>query len=99
MDYTLTPTECNIMSTTLDPSIISTLWIRQRGLCRITRQPLSLDGGMNKGVVAPRIVHEDISDQNCILVTSVVDKMRKAVDLPWRQFVALMRSMADMPEF
>ena len=75
---------------------VQEVYKNQRGVCRICGLPFG--EGIYKPVVSKRVFHNDWSEENAILVLDVVEKMRCASSLPWRQFVRFMQTVSKEVE-
>lgn len=61
----------------------------QRGVCRVTGLPF--DSGMYSPVLVPRKCTEDLADNNCMIVLSVINQMRESSGMNWRTFVRFLQ--------
>ena len=64
---------------------------KQRGMCRITGIPIA----MVDACVVPRKVSQPLSDDNLMIVMTVMEQMRAASKMNWRQFVRLLQMCKD----
>ena len=71
---------------------IQNVWKEQRGTCAVSG--LCIDptsGGMYGPAVAQKHFSRPLSNENVIIVTRAVARMREAVDLPWTSFRAVLK--------
>ena len=73
------------------------IYMKQRGLCRITQIPFS--EGIYGPAVVPRCVRKPLSEENAMLVLKVVHDMHSSnPDMPWRTFSQLLHLLGERAE-
>lgn len=95
-DYDLSDEHTTYLTTAsgLNNDVVLDLWKSQRGLCRVSDLPMSFTNGFYRATIRPRIVSKAVSDTNAIMVCEVVANMQQITGLPWKSFVALLKSIA-----
>ena len=79
----------------IDSKPIEDAFIKQSGTCRITGIPFDES---NPPSVVARILTKPLSKDNCILVLGNIERMRNALNVPWRVFVRLLQMYAKDAE-
>lgn len=76
---------------------INELYIRQRGVCRITNIPFG--EGLYAPIAVPRSTRKPLSESNAILVLRIVDQMHSGVpNMPWRMFATWLKNLGEQAE-
>ncbi len=70
---------------------LDNVYKKQRGMCRITGIPIA----MIDACIVPRKLSKPISDDNFMIVMTVMEQMRAASKMNWRQFVRLLQMCRD----
>ena len=70
---------------------LDNMYKKQRGMCRITGVPIA----MIDASIVPRKVSKPLSDDNFMIVMTVMEQMRTASKMNWRQFVRLLQICRD----
>ena len=84
-------------SNNLSRSALQSTFIKQRGVCRITRMPFG-EGSIYGIAITPRNFNEDMSDANHVFVLQSIASMRNAVGLNWRSFSRFMQQIGKEAE-
>lgn len=91
-DFNMSHDHCNLALSIGDSPLtaaqLNAVYKRQRGTCRITGMPFG-DSGLYAPRATRRVFADPWSEDNCVIVLDVVERMRSETDLPWRSFVHL----------
>lgn len=76
---------------------INTLYIQQRGVCRVSN--LAFGEGLYSPTLVPRCTRKPLSESNSMLVISMVEQMHSAVpNMPWRAFAVWLKQIGERAE-
>ena len=79
----------------ISEKVVIKSWREQRGICRITGTPMSGKTGLYSPVATLRVFTRPPAEGNVIVVCRVINEMRTATNLPWRQFAQLVKIFGD----